>query len=673
MTSLDDRYSGQVPWWWEAVDPNRTGVSGDFAKEFKNETVKEPGVFAADHIPAEASLLVREAIQNSWDAARERYAETAQQQEGGSEPFAIRFRFREITDTRRDSFCDQMGLIDLAERITEMRHTSGKNPRGDLGLSEQDCLTNLYDSQSLRVLHLLEEHGGGMDGPWQGGRSKLWRAMCSLGMTRETAGHGGSYGYGKAGLIRGSAIRTVFAYTCFREHPDDPGVTRRLLGMTYWGSHGLRGSDYTGTRWFGQPTRDGGRMPFANEDADEMARRLGIETRDSSQPAQLGTTLVVLDPTVTPDDVLRAAERHWWPALEDDDIDFSVSVVDESSADDERHPQPSRNPDLKPFIDSYERALSPPDVSPADSDRWRVHQLSPVPTFGKPGTLALIADGSDSDNWTLPDIGANGGEKDGDSWEHRSLVALVRGPRMVVEYWDKRRASPYVRGTFVAAPEVDDAFRATEPKAHDAWHDDWVSGDVPEEAAKLARTVLNAILRHVDRFRRHLKLTPPPNRELKMDVWDDLARMLDGAGRGGDPTPPPPAAPRYFSIQPGGKLAADPDGRVHYAGIATVGWNEDHLPQDADTVAVDVRVRFNFDGADRKEAVRAEMEVEAPSGFVEVDPGSGRFRGRIAVDESASFQYLSESYDPEWTGTLTVEAEVVESAAATSGFGDEGQ
>lgn len=80
MTSLDDRYSGQVPWWWEEVDPNRTGVSGDFAKEFKNETVKEPGVFAADHIPAEASLLVREAIQNSWDAARERYAETAQQQ-----------------------------------------------------------------------------------------------------------------------------------------------------------------------------------------------------------------------------------------------------------------------------------------------------------------------------------------------------------------------------------------------------------------------------------------------------------------------------------------------------------------------------------------------------------------------------------------------------------------
>lgn len=73
MSSLGGSQADQEPWWWEEVDPNRTGVSGDFAKEFKNETVKEPGMFAADHIPAEASLLVREAIQNSWDAARERY------------------------------------------------------------------------------------------------------------------------------------------------------------------------------------------------------------------------------------------------------------------------------------------------------------------------------------------------------------------------------------------------------------------------------------------------------------------------------------------------------------------------------------------------------------------------------------------------------------------------
>lgn len=575
----------------------------------------------------------------------------------------------------RLSFCEVLGLNDLADRVTEMRHASGKDPRSELGLSERDCLTNLRDSQSLRILHLVEEHGGGMDGPWQGGRSKLWRAMCSLGMTRETAGHGGSYGYGKAGLIRGSAIRTVFAYTCFREHSNDPGVTRRLLGMTYWGSHGIRGSDYTGTRWFGQSTPDGGRMPFANEDADEVARRLGIETRDPSQRAQLGTTLVVLDPTVTPDDVLRAAERHWWPALEDDDIDFSVSVVDEASADTERYPQPSRNPDLKPFIDSYERALSPPDTPRKKGDRWWVHALNSVQGFGKPGTLALAADSSDTENWTFPNIGANDSAQGERPWEHRSLVALVRGPRMVVEYWDRKQAWPYVRGTFVATPEVDDALRATEPKAHDAWHDDGVSGDVPEASAKLARTVLAAIGRQVDRFRKELKPEPPPSRELKLDVWDDLARLLDGPDRVVvPPPPPPPPSPRALSIHPGGELSADADGRIHCAGTATVQWNEFNLPPDASTADIEVRLRFNFEGADRKEFVGAELEVEAPSGFLEPDLGSGWFRGRLAVGDKAEFKYLSESYDPEWTSTLTVDAVVLEASTlgATESGDDDG-
>ena len=59
-------------WFWQEIDAGVTAVSGDFAKEFKNEPVKAPGIFAADRIPPEASLLVREAIQNSWDAARER-------------------------------------------------------------------------------------------------------------------------------------------------------------------------------------------------------------------------------------------------------------------------------------------------------------------------------------------------------------------------------------------------------------------------------------------------------------------------------------------------------------------------------------------------------------------------------------------------------------------------
>lgn len=77
-----------------------------------------------------------------------------------------------------------------------------------------------------------------MYGPFIQARStKLFLALISVGYTVKAVGSGGSYGYGKAGLITASATRTVLAYTCFREQADDPGVTRRLLGMTYWGQH----------------------------------------------------------------------------------------------------------------------------------------------------------------------------------------------------------------------------------------------------------------------------------------------------------------------------------------------------------------------------------------------------------------------------------------------------
>ena len=61
----------QPEWHWEQIDPDRTGASGDLSKMFKNEAMKAPGFLAADAPSDEAALLVREVIQNSWDAALE--------------------------------------------------------------------------------------------------------------------------------------------------------------------------------------------------------------------------------------------------------------------------------------------------------------------------------------------------------------------------------------------------------------------------------------------------------------------------------------------------------------------------------------------------------------------------------------------------------------------------
>ncbi|WP_420610542.1 hypothetical protein [Candidatus Poriferisodalis sp.] len=663
--------SGSVPWFWQEIDAGFTAVSGDFSKEFKNETVKEPGIFAADHISAEAVLLVREAIQNSWDAARERY-------EGrGPEDFAVRFRLYELEGGDRQRIVEELGLDDLARRVANVRAEHGTGGRRMLGLSERDCLSRLNEGDTLRLLEVSEEHGGGMGGPWQGDRSKLFKAMCSLGITPSTSGRGGSYGYGKAGLIRGSAIRTVVAYTCFPDHPDDPGVTRRLLGMTYWGSHQLQGSSFNGTRWFSDRTADGKGVPYVNQHADEVARRIGISLRSESEPAQLGTTLLVIEPTVDADGLLRATERFWWPALCDDELAFEVSVTDETSDGRECHPRPKQNSDLKAFLDTFGNALMPPGTK---RERHREHRLGSIDGVKHPGTVALA---SDPDGWSFPSVGPSWGTGviSGDTdqaddtsdaganssddltsteTEHCSLVALVRGPRMVVEYFEPSRVAPHIRGTFVASDEADDMLRDTEPKAHDEWHADAGSGDVPADSAALAKAVLRRITNHVNRFRKDIKPKPKPNRDLKLPVWDELARQLEGSVRGpGPPRPPPPAPPRLLSIHPGERLEPAPNGGVRLTGRASISFSEHHTPTVPEGDLIEVRVRYQFEGADRKEAADVALLVTGPEEFEEVSGRVGTYRGRLRANETAKFGYESDPYNPEWSGALSVEAELV--------------
>ena len=66
---------------------------------FRGERVKAPGLFGADPLQDESALLMREAVQNSWDAALESRNEAASAGAGGPRtpiPFEVRFRLFEL-------------------------------------------------------------------------------------------------------------------------------------------------------------------------------------------------------------------------------------------------------------------------------------------------------------------------------------------------------------------------------------------------------------------------------------------------------------------------------------------------------------------------------------------------------------------------------------------------
>ena len=632
----EDRVQQTPKWTWERTDPDRSGSSGDIAKLFRHEQQKAPGILAEDTPPPAATLLAREVIQNSWDAARELATELPD-----APQFNITFRFQRVTGPEKGALVESADLSTLSQRVQDL-------DRQQIGLRSTDCLDELADlDEPLGILEILEEGATGMYGPWRQARSHMYLALVSLGYTEKVSGSGGSYGYGKAGLINGSRIRSVWAYTCFRPVDAEPGVSRRMLGMTYWGQHEHGDDNFTGFARFGEPVDGdlGVVKPFENDRADRVAATLGIGTRGPEDSSQLGTTFLLIDPTVDPKDLLRAIERSWWPALVDSD--FYATVIDYDG--NRLHPRPRRDPVLRTFIDAWEiaKGLSDP--------RSEADHLSEVTTSGRGardgrplGELGLV---SDISGWSYADQASGPAEE---PIMHRSLVALTRGPKMVVEYLEAGQSPPYVRGTFIADASVDDTLLRTEPKAHDAWRSKSEDGELDPGAAEVAGAIIKKVKAAVNNHRQRLKPPVPRAEDVVLPEFNDMMRrILSGTGQG--VTPPPVADSRPVSIQLDYEPAMTTDGRIQVAGTVTFSLSEH---SEDDEALVEVGVLYRFLEEDRVGGF-AEITWEQLSGdaFREVEPGT--FRGTLKRDGEVRFRFETAPYDPDWSGRLFANGSIV--------------
>lgn len=498
-----------------------------------------------------------------------------------------------------------------------------------------------------------------MYGPWRGGDSRLYRALGGLGVTRKADG-GGSFGYGKAGLIQGSRARIVIAYSCFEERPDDPDVTRRLLGVTYWGQHDTDDGSFTGMARFGRRLRDV-REPLVNDAADRVAEELGLTLRSAANPDEIGSTLLLIEPEMKAADLETAVNRNWWPAIEDPNQRFHVEI---QTATGTTFPKPKQDTELRTFINAYEAITSgvPPSQIAASSNR-KLFDL-------RHGKLSLIAD---PHGWSFP--AASGA--DDDSARDESLVALLRKPRMVVEYWrpNYRSAAPVVRGAFLANDLADRPLRETEPYGHDAW-EEHASGDADDGPHEFARSLKRALKSRITKFRKILKPPKPPTTGAPLPIFSTLIKELfegrglsaplpgttgaagtggsGGTGAGGGRGPL--ASARDLVIEQPGSPAVRPDGpgRVRLEGTVLVGLSQ-HFKHDRAEVETYIRAQFVEEG--RMPKTQAELKCSIPTGFREVAPG--RFRGTVSRRTPAKFGYVSRPYGSDVSVRLIAQATVV--------------
>lgn len=629
-------------WTWQRIHPGRPAMSGELGKQFKNEAIKQPGVTQVGAPPPEATVLSREAIQNSWDAGRVLQADLESK---GLEapPFVAKFVYRSLVGDEKARVSAALGLSELTQRAS-------KAPRRDLGIAESDCLDHVDDLAIPLSLLILEERGTiGMEGSWQQSKSKMSLALMSSGMTAKGAGAGGSYGYGKAGLIRGSAPRVVVAHTCFRESDDEPGVTRRLLGATYWGDHRADDQPFTGFALLGQHESDDLVAPLENAAADALASELGLMIRDPASYDELGSSFLLVEPTVSPVDLRKAIERNWWPAILDGLIDITI----ETATGEVLHPRPRKNEVLHTFIRGYELATTQQDNQSPQEARKNLSTYTPV--GGSTYALGHLGMHADLAGWSYTQ-GAEADEDEEGAISHKSLIALIRGPRMVVEYYEAGRGQPFVRGAFVADPSVDDRLRQTEPKAHDAWQTTAEEGTHPD-ASKVAAEVLKRIRGSVRDFKKQLRPPPPREQDIRLPLLDDLFRnLLENKGPKNPPVPQGDPRPIAIGLRQGVEAAPGSGSLIRLAAVVDFHLTE-HV--DAESAAVRLGIRYVFD-EDGSRGDDCSLAVQVPDGFevIESDGKKGTVITGDLTTEKVSFVVHSEPYDPDWSTQLIVSADL---------------
>ena len=503
-------------WFWTEI-PDFGGASGGLAsKVFKG----------IDELNGD-DLLAREVIQNSWDAHRKL---NQGKTKSSKVPFKMEFRFIELSGKEKNDFIKISGIEEIYAQSKMMKKSESER-------AEQE-FSKVLKSKTLTLLVCSDFGAHGLYGAINlKTESILFRALYMFGDTGkdEDSGAGGSYGFGKSAFIRGSSIQTVFAYSSFKPYKTDQ-VTRRFVGASYWGSHRTSDNkDLEGRAILGDQTKANHYTPFEDQEADKFAKQLGFQIRTSKSEADLGTSLLLIQPQVTPESLLYAIEKWWWPAIIDDEME--VVVVDAKG--NELHPRPKTNTFVAPYLRPYEVLSGRSKISSVlrekiVSERW---QMVNGVTLGK--ALLRVAN---EDELQIEQEG--GGER-------FPKIALMRSPKMIIEYRDYPKGRIAVRGVFIADESSDGHLKNTEPAQHSHW-DEKISPEIPEHSTKVAKAVQDRLREGLREFINEVD-PPSPNEKQTLNFYADLMRgFLQGKKVGPAPKPPVSKMPIEinFSQQP---------------------------------------------------------------------------------------------------------------------------
>ena len=225
------------------------------------------------------TVLVRETAQNSWDARLD-----------GSD--LLLSLLRAPTRRRYNTNPERSGLCRY--RLGQSNHRESADDD-----SETDETRNLFQSlndKDLFGIYINDRDTKGLGGPVSANIPDPENAndwvdfVLNVGRENSEVGAGGSYGFGKTITYIVSRCRTIIIYSRTRVQGT---MESRLIACAI--GEGFVNSEkvHTGRHWWGVRGEGNCALPLIDEDADNIAERIGMRRFEDDET---GTTILILDP-----------------------------------------------------------------------------------------------------------------------------------------------------------------------------------------------------------------------------------------------------------------------------------------------------------------------------------------------------------------------------------------
>jgi hypothetical protein len=428
------------------------------------------------------TILIREAVQNSWDARNP---------EKNSIEFGI------------------SGWTLNKEQLKYLRNTIFNKSPNEKFLPLGWVLNNEVDVLAIHDLGTI-----GLGGPTRAdiytekGPRDFVDFVRNIGQPSDKQHAGGTYGYGKAAFYKISTAQTIIIYTrCFYHGK----YQNRLIATALGNSYKWEGKIYTGRHWWGKQT-DGIIEPILDKKADEIAQQIGLKLLQGND---CGTTIVIIAPNFsgekrseqmslfddeklrTPYEALNFAAEcilwYFWPKMiMIDNTEPAIKFFVRWQNKEIKLPRPEQFPPLKGFVDSMLLLKQKKSNSYLNQ---KVLDISTQKPNQKIGELALHV--FQIEDCSFFNIHVDDKEKFHQLTHH---TAVMRKPELVVRYIPgPSLANEWFGygGVFIANENVDYIFANSEPPTHD----NWIVDSLEDRKSKtVVRTALKEISQAMDVF-----------------------------------------------------------------------------------------------------------------------------------------------------------------------------